>query len=69
MAQQPLEVLQLRVSEMIERIRALQSEKAAMRAEIGEQEKTIHQMKEERRLIRKRIEKLLGTLNGAAPQH
>jgi predicted nuclease with TOPRIM domain len=62
-AQNQLELLESRVSEMIERLKALRLEKAKLSSEMSKQESVFHKMQEERRIIRKRLEKLLGTLN------
>jgi len=62
-AQHQLELLASRVSEMIERLKILQLEKETLSSEIRKQENACQQLQEERRQIRKRIEKLLGTLN------
>ncbi len=66
MVQQQLEVLESRVAEMIKRVKSLRLEKARLQDEIGKQAKAFSQMKEERHLVRNRIEKLLGTLNHVA---
>ena len=62
-AQHQFELLESRVSEMIERMKALRTEKIQLSSEISEQERAFRQLQEERRVIRKRLEKLLGTLN------
>jgi hypothetical protein len=62
-AQNQLELLESRVSEMIGRLKTLRIEKLKLVSEISKQEGAFHKMQEERRIVRKRLEKLLGTLN------
>ena len=61
--QQQIELLESRVSTMILKLKELRSEKAKLSAEISDQQSAFHKLQEERRVIRKRLEKLLGTLN------
>ncbi|MEK7286755.1 MAG: hypothetical protein AAB035_05610 [Nitrospirota bacterium] len=62
-AQHQLELLESRVSKMIEQLQSLRSEKDHLSKEIRQQESLLRQFREERTLIRKRLEKILGTLN------
>jgi len=62
-SQNQFELLELRVSEMIKRLKVLQMEKGKLSSEISQQESTVRQMQEERRVLKRRLEKLLGTLN------
>ncbi|MBI3358627.1 MAG: hypothetical protein HY037_03440 [Nitrospirae bacterium] len=64
-AQHQLELLESRVSEMIAHLKALRLEKTKLSSEISRQETAFRQLQEERRIVRKRLEKLLGTLNHA----
>ena len=63
MVQEQLEVLEERVQEMIELIKHLKKEKAALEAKINLREKEFNQLHDERGKVRLRIEKILGTLN------
>lgn len=62
-AQNQLEILEVRVSEMIEKIKTLRLEKEQLSSEMSKRDSTFRQFQEERRQVRKRLEKLLGTLN------
>ncbi len=62
-AQHQLEVLESRVSQMIEKLKSLRLEKEKLSSEVSKQASAFRQMQEERRQVRKRLEKLLGTLN------
>jgi predicted nuclease with TOPRIM domain len=63
MGQQQMELLESRVTEMLKRVKSLRSEKAQLQEQIGKQASTLSQLLEERRLVRNRVEKLLGTIN------
>jgi FtsZ-binding cell division protein ZapB len=62
-AQHSIELLELRVSEMIERLKSLRVEKVNLSAEIHQQKSDLRLLHEERRVVRKRLEKILGTIN------
>jgi len=63
MMQQQLDIIGLRVTEMVERIRLLRSEKMRLQAKIDEQERDCQRLQEERSLVRERVEKILEKLS------
>lgn len=63
MVQEQLEVLEVRVQEMIELIKRLKREKEGLEAKVNEQAREFRQLQEERGEVRLRIERILGTLN------
>jgi hypothetical protein len=62
-AKNQLEILESRVSQMIERLKTVQMEKLKLVSEVSRQEGIFRKLQEERKVVRKRLEKLLGTLN------
>ena len=64
MKQRQLEIIELRVAEMIERIKRLRSEKMQLQSQIAQREVAFQRLQEERVLIRKRVENILSRLNG-----
>jgi len=69
MMQQQLDIIGLRVAEMIQRIKRLQSEKVQLQSQIDERERVCKQLREERSLIRERVEKVLDRLNSVEGNH
>jgi len=63
MTQRQLEIIELRVAEMIERIKRLRSEKMQLQSQIDQREMAFQRLQEERSLVRRRVEKILGKLN------
>ena len=63
MVQQQFEILEARISYMIQRIKSLRLEKIELQAEIDRQGREFHQLKEERYMVRNRVGKILETLN------
>ncbi len=61
--QHQLELLESRVSAMIEQLKALRLEKERLSSEINKRECAFREIQEERLVVRKRLEKLLGTLS------
>ncbi len=60
---QQIEVLETRVQEMITLTSRLKKDKAGLEERMGQKEREWNQAQEERRMVRLRIEKILGTLN------
>ena len=62
--QRRLEMIELRVAEMMEQIKRLRSEKMQLQSQIDQREVAFRRLQEERSRVREQVGKLLSKLSG-----
>ena len=58
-----LEILEKRVQEMIDLVKHLREKNVSLEEELIQQKEAFHQLQEERGEVRRRVERILGTLS------